>query len=57
MKSKRINLIVFVLFLFPLISLAQINQKDGQGQRHGMWKVNFENSDNPKFEGNYEHGN
>ena len=47
------------LFLFISISMcckSQENRFDEQGRRHGPWKVNFEGTEKPKFEGNFEHG-
>lgn len=45
-----------IIFLFPVFCFSQVNQLDEQGERHGYWKVNFEGTSNPKFEGNFEHG-
>ncbi|MCP9201024.1 aspartic peptidase [Gramella sp. GC03-9] len=45
--------------VFTLITTsynAQINQLDDDGRRNGPWKVNFEGTDEPKFEGNFENG-
>lgn len=49
-------LIFLILLQFPVINLAQKNQLDHEGKRHGFWKVYFEDTQNPKFEGNFEHG-
>lgn len=49
----------FYIILFLLFStgiIAQKNQLDNEGRRHGSWKVNFEGTENPKFEGNFQHG-
>ncbi len=54
MIKQWLNLYLFILF--PLICAAQINQKDTEGRRQGKWKVNFEGTGNPKFEGTFEHG-
>ncbi|MCG9973314.1 toxin-antitoxin system YwqK family antitoxin [Christiangramia crocea] len=32
------------------------NKVDEEGRRHGHWKVNFEGTSSPKFEGNFVHG-
>lgn len=52
--------IFFVLFLtvFLTKSSAQnaINQLDKDGERHGFWKVNFDQTDQPRYEGSFEHG-
>lgn len=50
------QLILFALLLLPVICFSQINQKDAEGRRHGEWKVNFEGTEKPKFEGSFNHG-
>ena len=54
MIEHKLNYVLF--FLFPVLCSAQINQKDAEGRRHGLWKVNFEGTQNPKFEGSFNHG-
>jgi len=34
----------------------EINQMDADGNRHGVWKKNFENSDQVRYEGQFDHG-
>lgn len=52
--------IIFILFLTVCLTktVAQdvINQVDSEGKRHGFWKVNFEKTDQPRYEGTFEHG-
>lgn len=48
--------LIFSLIIFPWLLSAQKNQVDDKGRRHGYWKVNFEGTGNPKFEGTFEHG-
>ncbi|HEY9185031.1 MAG TPA: aspartic peptidase [Salegentibacter sp.] len=51
------KLIYFLLILCsPLFAQEKINQTDEQGRRHGPWKVNFEGTNEVKFEGNFLHG-
>lgn len=46
-----------VMFFTVLLGFSQqINQLDANGERHGFWKKNFENTDQPKYEGTFEHG-
>jgi len=46
-----------VVFTFTLLGFAQqANQLDANGQRHGFWKKNFDNTTQPKYEGTFEHG-
>lgn len=48
---------IIPLFIFLSINItAQKNQFDKEGRRHGFWEVNFEGTNQPKFEGNFEHG-
>lgn len=48
---------VFILFAsFSIICTAQRNQIDADGKKHGAWKVNFEGTQHPKFEGTFQHG-
>ena len=47
---------LFVSLYFSAICKSQNNQFDEQGRRHGAWKVDFEGTSNPKFEGKFEHG-
>ncbi|MBA6154232.1 toxin-antitoxin system YwqK family antitoxin [Gelidibacter maritimus] len=48
----------FFLTLFLTKSYAQdvINQRDTDGERHGFWKVNFDQTNQPRYEGTFEHG-
>ncbi|MCH4823611.1 aspartic peptidase [Gramella lutea] len=50
---------LFFLILFACFSIicnSQINQFDSEGRRNGPWKVNFEGTSKPKFEGTFDHG-
>lgn len=52
---KQLILILFVLF--SLVTSAQdINQFDNSGERHGIWKKNFENTQQVRYEGQFENG-
>lgn len=50
--------IVFIILTFYLtnVSAQDINQLDDKGARHGFWKKNFDQTDQPKYEGTFEHG-
>lgn len=51
------HLFFSILFTcFSIICYSQINQFDAEGRRNGPWKVNFEGTSNPKFEGTFDHG-
>lgn len=47
---------LFLTFFLTNVSAQSINQLDDKGERHGAWKKNFENTDQPKYEGVFEHG-
>lgn len=49
-------LVILVLFM-PSIFLAQsINQLDENGERHGVWKKNFDKTKILRYEGEFNHG-
>lgn len=50
-----------LIYLFSIISVAlqaqdKINQYNENDQRHGPWKVHFEDSDQIKFKGTFKNG-
>lgn len=54
---------LFFVFLFGIVfcpnysfSQNEINQLDSQGERHGVWKKHYPNSDQLRYEGKFEHG-
>lgn len=48
---------VFAALFIGLTALAQkINQYDDKGNRHGLWKGTYENSNRKRYEGTFEHG-
>lgn len=55
---KQNILILFFLTLFLTDTVAQNakNQLDKDGERHGFWKVNFDKTDQPRYEGTFDHG-
>jgi len=46
------------LFLVSISLFAQVdyNKVDAAGKKHGLWKGNYQDTKNPKFEGTFEHG-
>lgn len=54
-KQKFIVIITLTLFLTN-VTAQSINQLDADGVRHGYWKANFEKTDQPRYEGTFEHG-
>ena len=50
-------LVTILVFLVTCSAFAQeINQMDTDGKRNGIWKKNFENTDQPRYEGTFKHG-
>src|SRR5690606_14493779 len=49
-------LVILLAFFCVNIYAQKINQLDAKGERHGLWKKNFETTDQPKYEGTFEHG-
>ena len=51
---------IFFLFLTVFLTAAQaqvtVNQFDEKGERHGLWKKNFDNTNQTRYEGTFEHG-
>tara|TARA_B100000809_G_C15138940_1_gene532023 strand:+ start:1403 stop:2083 length:681 start_codon:yes stop_codon:yes gene_type:complete len=54
---------ISILFLFSFIistsvgfSQNEINKLDSQGKRHGIWKKNFTDSEQVRYEGEFDHG-
>ncbi|SDB21124.1 Antitoxin component YwqK of the YwqJK toxin-antitoxin module [Flavobacteriaceae bacterium MAR_2010_188] len=51
------NSILAFLFLFPFLMFSQEkNQTDENGERHGVWKKNYDHTDQVRYEGQFEHG-
>lgn len=47
----------FLLVFVSTFAFAQeINQFDAEGKRHGIWKKNFEDTDQIRYQGAFEHG-
>lgn len=54
-KQNFTILVILTLFLTN-VSAQSINQLDAKGERHGFWKKNFEKTNQPRYEGTFEHG-
>ncbi|WP_053991821.1 toxin-antitoxin system YwqK family antitoxin [Mangrovimonas sp. TPBH4] len=55
MKLKYIQ--IMLCFLATSVMLAQqINQFDSKGLRHGIWRKNFHETKQPRYEGEFNHG-
>ena len=51
---------IFIIILTCIFDTSHsqnpLNQLDSNGERHGAWKKNFNNTDQPRYEGQFEHG-
>ncbi len=51
------TLLSFSILVFMTFGIfAQINQFDSNGKRHGIWKKNFEDTKQVRYEGEFNHG-
>lgn len=51
------NILTLLFIVVTAIANAQsLNQFDENGKRHGSWKKNFETTDQPQYEGTFNHG-
>lgn len=55
---KKCIPLIFLLLLtgYGFAQDSPINQYDENGDRHGVWKKYYENSDQLRYEGTFEHG-
>ncbi|RAJ12988.1 toxin-antitoxin system YwqK family antitoxin [Olleya aquimaris] len=53
---KKIHLALLFIFVTSGLLAQDINQFDANGQRHGKWKKNFENTKVVRYEGEFDHG-
>lgn len=49
-------LIIAFCFISSSIIAQSINKLDDKGERHGYWKANFDKTNEPRYEGTFEHG-
>ncbi len=55
-KQNIILLFFLTLNLTSVLAQDLINQVDSDGKRHGLWRKDFENSAQPRYEGIFDHG-
>ncbi len=56
MIKQNIILNIFLTLILTNVRAQSINQLNDNGERHGVWKKNFEKTDQPKYEGAFENG-
>lgn len=56
MIKQKIVIFTILTFFLTNVTAQDINQVDAKGERHGFWKKNFEDTDQTRYEGTFEHG-
>lgn len=52
----KTRIFYFLFFVCTLSWSQSINQFDAEGKRHGVWKKNFEGTQQVRYEGEFNHG-
>jgi len=52
----KYRLLLLLFCLSNILAAQEINQLDVNGNRHGVWKKNFEGTDQLRYQGRFEHG-
>ena len=55
-KQNIILLLFLTLTLTSMSAQGLVNQFDAEGERHGFWKKNFDETTQPRYEGVFKHG-
>jgi len=53
---KKEILLVLLCILTNIVFAQEINQVDVNGKRHGIWKKNFDGTNQVRYQGEFEHG-
>ncbi len=53
---NKIIAVIAILFSVWGVTAQEINKKDANGQRHGLWKGTYEDTKLPRYEGTFNHG-
>lgn len=56
MKNLIVVFFFGILICSNTIAQNEINQTDANGERHGVWKKHYPNSDQLRYEGQFKHG-
>lgn len=56
MKIKRVLLIALCSITTSIYAQDKVNQVNGKGNRHGLWRGVYEKSQRPRYEGTFEDG-
>lgn len=55
-KQKIIFSIIFTIILTSLSAQDSVNNYDENGERHGIWQKNYPNTNQLRYEGQFNHG-
>lgn len=51
------KVVILLAHFYAILAFAQdINQFDAEGKRHGIWKKNFDGTEQLRYEGEFDHG-
>ena len=53
---KKIVLVLLFVNVLSIQAQNDFNKLDEKGKKNGLWKGNYEDTKNPKYEGTFEHG-
>lgn len=56
MKTPLIFILILTVSICGLRSQSAVNQFDDEGKRHGLWKKYFDNTEQLRYEGQFDHG-
>jgi len=58
MIKQKLIAVLFFIYTLTLSIYAQsiVNGYDSHDKRHGIWKKNFKNTNQPRYEGQFSHG-
>lgn len=55
-KQNIVFALILTIFYANLSAQEAINQFDKEGQRHGLWRKNYDKTKEPRYEGTFVHG-
>lgn len=59
MKINKSSLILVAIFFIAtqfIVAQTDFNKLDEKGNKHGLWKGNYQESQRPRYEGTFNHG-
>lgn len=55
-KQILLSVVFLTIILTPCHAQESVNQFDQDGQRHGLWQKNYNNTDQLRYQGQFYHG-